>query len=61
MQCNETITEPKVLHSAAGYYIGREYYDRLSQAWLPYDRISRYYLSVKTAEMVLKNNSYVGT
>jgi len=42
---NEKLSEVKVLQSAAGYYIGRLYWDEDCKAWLPYDRLSGYYAS----------------
>lgn len=49
------ISETKVLHSNAGYYIGHEYKDRDFDAWLPYDRISGYYATREAAEAELAN------
>jgi hypothetical protein len=45
-----TITETKVLHSNAGYYIGHEYYDEEMQMWCPYDRITGYYPTRQEAD-----------
>lgn len=51
----DVISETKVLHSNAGYYIGHEYQDRdFENAWLPYDRISGYYANRTAAEMDLQ-------
>jgi hypothetical protein len=43
----DIISEYRVMRSAAGWYIGQQYYDKLfgdeTGYWLPYDRISGYY------------------
>lgn len=51
----EQIGLPEVLHSAAGYYIGRLYFDTDCQMWLPYDRLSGYYPNTETALEDLPN------
>lgn len=37
------ISELKIMRSAAGYYLGHEYWDLELEAWLPYSRDSIYY------------------
>lgn len=48
-QEEERISEVKVLQSAAGYYIGHLYYDEDMKGWLPYDRLTGYYVSKENA------------
>jgi hypothetical protein len=38
-----TISDCKVMKSAAGWYIGLEYWDEDLEAWLPWDRMSAYF------------------
>jgi hypothetical protein len=46
---SEKISEVKVLKSAAGYYIGHLYLDNDMKVWLPYDRLSGYYVTKEDA------------
>jgi hypothetical protein len=51
------LSESKVLHSAAGYYIGREYNE--GYGWMPYSRESvEYYQTHEEAEKALREKSY---
>ncbi|WP_274857044.1 hypothetical protein [Bacillus methanolicus] len=52
MNQRKTINEPKVMKSAAGYYIGREIIK--DDIPMPYDRLSDYFSSVSEAEEALK-------
>lgn len=45
----ELLSPLKVLQSAAGYYIGQLYFDRDMEVWLPYDRVSGYYVTKQDA------------
>lgn len=45
----EKITQLKVMQSAAGYYVGREYYDEEIGCWLPYSRNSEYFATEEEA------------
>ena len=46
----DLISEYRVLRSAAGYYVGEEYFEAEFNAWLPYDRTSiGYYDSASSA------------
>ena len=49
------ISSPKVMHSNAGYYIGRSYFDDDCQCDFPYDRLSGYYKDTETANRALKS------
>ena len=53
---NEKISDNKVMKSAAGFYVGREYFDEDCQCWLPYDRQSGYWKTRESAENKLKEN-----
>ena len=45
------VTEPSVLQSAAGYYIGTRYWDDEMAGWYPFNRLSfGYYATVEDAE-----------
>lgn len=46
---SDNISELQVLKSAAGYYIGYLYFDTDMRVWLPYDRISGYYVTKEDA------------
>lgn len=48
------ISELKVLQSAAGYYLGKVYWDREAKAWFPYDRYSGYFPTREAAEQALE-------
>jgi hypothetical protein len=48
-QEEDQISEVKILKSVAGYYIGYLYFDKDMNAWLPYDRISGYYVTKEDA------------
>ncbi len=54
----ELISDDMVLQSAAGYYIGREYYDKEMCGWFPYDRRSGYYKNEDLADKSLKRGVY---
>lgn len=61
MRSNDQLktSELKVLKSAAGYYIGRQYFDIEINGWLPYSRESQeYYQTEYQASAALVNNSY---
>lgn len=47
------VSMSEVLHSAAGYYIGRVYLDEEFDTWLPYDRQSGYYKTYPVAKKAL--------
>ena len=49
----DTISEIKILKSAAGYYIGYLYFDTDMRVWLPYDRLSNYYKTKEDASKEL--------
>lgn len=49
----DEVSELKVLHSNAGYYIGREYKEPEQLYWMPYSRDSGYYATRELAEAVL--------
>lgn len=44
------ISNPKVMHSAAGYYIGRKCWEDDLPFPQPYDRLSRYFRYIREAE-----------
>lgn len=46
----ETLDGPKVLKSAAGYYIGYLYWDVECEAWLPWSRDSIYFPTEQSAQ-----------
>lgn len=48
------ISDPLVMKSAAGYYVGLQYLEEEFQAWLPYDRLTDYYATKMEAEIALK-------
>lgn len=48
------ISDPLVMKSAAGYYVGLQYLEEEFQAWLPYDRLTDYYATKEEAEIALK-------
>ena len=50
----EKITDLKLLESAAGYYIGRQYYDNEMKGWFPYSRDSEYFMTEEEAEVCLQ-------
>ena len=50
----EKITDLKILESAAGYYIGRQYYDNEMKGWFPYSRDSEYFMTEEEAEVCLQ-------
>lgn len=53
------ISELQVLHSAAGYYIGDEYYDEDIHCWLPWSRRSQeYWQTYEEAFEALKSGKY---
>ena len=52
-QEEDQISEIKVLKSAAGYYIGYLYFDKDMKVWLPYDRLSGYYVTKEDASQDL--------
>lgn len=55
----ETVSDVQVLHSNAGYYIGREYLDKDFGTWMPYDRLSvEYYPTREIAQTALDNSLY---
>lgn len=54
-----TVSEVQVLHSNAGYYIGREYLDSDFDVWMPYDRLSvEYFRTREDADLALKHSAY---
>jgi len=53
-----TISEHKVMRSAAGHYIGQSYFDTEIGCDCPYDRHSGYYSSHEAAQTALDNNTY---
>ena len=53
-----TISEYQVMHSNAGFYVGRAYYDEDLQAELPYDRASGYFRKREEAEKELRFVQY---
>jgi len=60
MENGYKVSPLQVLHSAAGYYIGRTYIDHeLFDAELPYDRQSvEYYRTEEEAQSALDNSTY---
>lgn len=53
-EINEQVSEPIVMKSAAGYYVGRAYYDEeVGGTWLPYSRESDYFKERKSTEKFL--------
>ena len=52
------IGDLEVLESAAGFYIGRLYYEAADDA-NPYDRVSYYYPDYETAKDALINNDWI--
>ncbi len=68
------VSEDKVMHSAAGYYIGQGYIEPMfleegltmedvteDMLVLPYDRNSNYYADKAKAELSLSNGMYFRT
>ena len=56
---DEQISELKVLRSAAGYYIGEDYWDSDFQCWMPYSRRSmEYYKTYEEAQEALDKGTY---
>jgi|TARA_R110002050_G_scaffold171219_1_gene303258 hypothetical protein len=53
MISNMRITEPEVMQSAAGYYVG-EYYEEEDGMFGPYSRLSEYFATAKQAEAYLR-------
>ena len=51
------ISKPKIMSSAAGYYLGHEYWDLELEAWLPYSRDSIYYKTKEDLELVLERQT----
>jgi len=51
------ISKPKIMQSAAGYYLGYEYWDLELEAWLPYGRESIYYKTREELELVLERDT----
>lgn len=49
----QLVSPPVVLHSPAGYYIGRDYYVFAMNAFLPYARESGYHKKRQSAEIIL--------
>lgn len=49
----ELVTQPKVLRSNAGYYVGREFLDKEFEMIMPYDRFTDYFKDKSHAEDVL--------
>ena len=47
------VSEYRVLKSAAGYYVGREYWDTEFNYWGPYERESGYYPDAESAQPTL--------
>lgn len=53
------ISEYKILHSAAGYYIGRNCYEPSnSHMLMPYDRATGYFEHVHEAQEYLEHMAY---
>jgi len=48
------ISEPLVMKSAAGYYVGLQYFDEETGLWLPYDRLNDYYSGEEYTKQKLK-------
>jgi len=48
------ISEPLVMKSPSGYYVGVEYFDGAKNKWVPYDRFTDYYPTKGEAEVALK-------
>tara|TARA_R110001583_G_scaffold191194_2_gene356107 strand:- start:1073 stop:1276 length:204 start_codon:yes stop_codon:yes gene_type:complete len=57
MISNTRITEPEVMQSAAGYYVG-EYYEEEDGMFGPYSRLSGYFATAKQAEAYLRGLHY---
>lgn len=53
----QEITPAKVMCSAAGWYVGREYYDREIGVYLPWSRDSHYMRTRRDAEQYLHRNN----
>ena len=53
MISNMRISEPEVMQSAAGYYVG-EYYEEGDHMRGPYSRLSGYFATAKQAEAYLR-------
>ena len=53
MISNTRITEPEVMQSAAGYYVG-EHYEEEDGMCGPYSRLSGYFATAKQAEAYLR-------
>jgi len=51
----EQLRGPQVMVSAAGYYVGYEYYDEEFGFWGPYDRVTGYYASEGEAQAALED------
>jgi len=51
----DTISEYRVLKSAAGYYVGREYFELEGRYWGPYERITGYYPTADAAGPALRD------
>ena len=49
-----TVSELKVMESAAGFYIGTEYFDEEMQAWFPNERSTPYMLTRGEAESMME-------
>ena len=47
------VSEYRVLKSAAGYYVGREYWDTEFNYWGPYERESGYFPDPESAQPTL--------
>lgn len=53
-EIHEQVSEPIVMKSNAGFYVGRAYYDEeLGGAWLPYSRETDYFKHREDAEKYL--------
>jgi hypothetical protein len=50
----EEVSELKVMESAAGFYIGTEYFDEEMQNWFPNERATPYMLTRGEAESMLE-------
>jgi hypothetical protein len=51
------ISEPKVMASAAGYYVGDVFYDEDMDGWIPNSRHTPY-MTKEEAENYLEDRSY---
>lgn len=40
---NRLISEPRILKTVAGYYVGYQYWEPIVDAWLPYGRVTTYF------------------